>query len=82
MENALKIASDLGFEATSAKPFGSGHINDTFKLETPDGSVILQKINTDIFKDPDGMMDNITKVTNHLAEIGKRTYKVLAYKKP
>ena len=38
--------------------------------------------NTDIFKDPDGMMDNITKVTNHLAEIGKRTYKVLAYKKP
>lgn len=82
MENAIDIIRDLGFNASSAKPFGSGHINDTFKVETDSGPVILQKINTDIFKDADGMMDNITKVTDYLASVGKTTYKVLAYKKP
>ena len=82
MENAIEIATHLGFDATSAKPFGSGHINDTFKVETNSGPVILQKINTDIFKDADGMMDNIKKVTDYLSSIGKTTYKVLAYEKP
>ncbi len=82
MSEIIDIANKLGFNAVSAKPFGSGHINDTFKLETIDGPVILQKINTDIFKDADGMMDNIKKVTEHLDSIGKTTYKVLAYEKP
>lgn len=82
MENALDIVRKFGFDATSVKPFGSGHINDTFKVETSKGPVILQKINTDIFKDADGMMDNIKKVTEHLASISKTTYKVLAYEKP
>ena len=82
MIDPIEISKNLGIEALSAKPFGSGHINDTFKVETPTEPVILQKINTDIFKDADGMMDNIKKVTEHLASIGKTTYKVLAYKKP
>ena len=82
MSEIIDIANKLGFNAVSAKPFGSGHINDTFKVETTEGPVILQKINTDIFKDADGMMDNIKKVTEHLDSIGKTTYKVLAYEKP
>ena len=82
MENVIKIATHFGFDATSAKPFGSGHINDTYKVETKDGPIIVQKINTEIFTDADGMMNNINKVTEHLAAIGKTTYKVLAYKKP
>lgn len=82
MENLIEISKRLGFDATSANPFGSGHINDTFKVETSDDPIILQKINTEIFKDADGMMGNIKKVTEHLASIGKTTYKVLAYEKP
>lgn len=82
MNDAVEIAKSLGINALSAKPFGSGHINDTFKIETSEAPVILQKINTDIFNDADGMMDNIKKVTEHLESIGKTTYKVLAYKKP
>lgn len=78
----FKLCRSLGFEAISIEPYGSGHINDTYKVETKDQFVILQKINTDIFQNPDGMMDNITKVTSYLESIGKNSYKVLAYKNP
>lgn len=82
MDKILDIVNCFGFKASSAIPFGSGHINDTYKVETNNGPVILQKINTDIFKDPDSMMENIRKVTEHLESIGKITTKVLAYKNP
>jgi hypothetical protein len=42
-----------------AIPFGSGHINDTFKIATPLQTYILQRINTGVFKDPVGVMQNI-----------------------
>lgn len=54
---------------TDVKPHGSGHINHTF-LVTTDGAkkYILQKINTDIFHDTDGLMENIVNVTAYLRE--------------
>ena len=49
---------------TAAEPWGSGHINDTFRLTVLQGGMpvhyILQRINTDIF-DPDMVMDNIRR---------------------
>ena len=45
-------------------PFGNGHINSTFLLV--DCDCILQKINTSIFTDPSGLMENIFLVTEHL----------------
>ena len=45
-------------------PYGNGHINDTYLCEPL--RYILQRINTTIFKDPDGLMDNIQNVTDHL----------------
>ncbi len=41
------------------KPFGNGHINTTYKLELEGNRCcyILQKINTHVFKDPDGIAD-------------------------
>lgn len=50
---------------TDVEPYGNGHINDTFIAST-DGAYILQRINTAIFKDVDGLMDNISSVTEHL----------------
>jgi len=44
------------------KPFGSGHINDTFLLKTGsehDGAYLLQKINHFVFKNIDGLMTNM-----------------------
>lgn len=50
-------------------PYGSGHINDTYKIETANGSAqnyILQRINHQIFKNIPGLMENILRVTTHI----------------
>jgi len=44
--------------------YGNGHINDTYR--TSSNEYILQKINTNVFKNPEEMMDNIDKVTSFL----------------
>jgi hypothetical protein len=54
---------------TSVKPFGSGHINDTFRVTTDDANdYLLQRINHYVFKDVPGLMDNLVNVTRHLKE--------------
>jgi hypothetical protein len=51
----------------SERPFGSGHINDTFKLTTNTGhNYLLQRINHFVFKNVPGLMNNLVTVTNHL----------------
>lgn len=52
-------------------PYGSGHINDTFLIETerPDGKTsrcILQRINHEIFKQPLEVIENVDGVTSFL----------------
>ena len=53
-----------------ARHYGEGHINDTFVIWREDHSkrFILQRINTDTFTDPVGLMDNICGVTRYLRE--------------
>ncbi|MBQ7572758.1 MAG: aminoglycoside phosphotransferase family protein [Clostridia bacterium] len=46
------------------KPYGNGHINDTYCVEPH--KYILQRINTSIFKNPDKLMQNIENVTAFL----------------
>lgn len=45
-------------------PYGNGHINGTFSVEVP--RLLLQRINTDVFKNPDELMENIETVTEFL----------------
>ena len=47
------------------EPYGNGHINDTFVV-VADRRYILQRMNTAIFKDTDGLMNNILGVTQHI----------------
>lgn len=71
MEKKLQnIASKFNFEGEfeSKKPYGSGHINDTFKISYTEGTYILQRINTKIFTKPYELMDNVVKVTEYLKE--------------
>ena len=44
--------------------YGNGHINDTYCTEKP--RFILQKINVNVFKNPDELMENIVNVTDFL----------------
>ena len=68
---AAAIAFDFGGPVVcDARHYGEGHINDTFVVWRDDHSkrFILQRINTDTFTDPVGLMDNICGVTRHLRE--------------
>lgn len=47
-------------------PIKSGHINDTFRVDTKHGKYILQQINTSIFDQPEWITDNMVKVAQHL----------------
>lgn len=67
--NEILSAYALPGELVEAVPFGSGHINDTLRLTFSDGKrYVLQRLNTNIFKDPEGVMENIVRVTAHLKE--------------
>ena len=60
---AFKVKGD----PISCKPFGSGHINHTLKIETDAGAeYVLQRINKHVFKNPEQLMENLTKVTKYL----------------
>jgi hypothetical protein len=54
-----------------AEPYGSGHINDTYCVVFGHGGkktrFLFQRINHNIFKRPDLLMENIQRVTTHLA---------------
>lgn len=55
--------------AASIRPYGEGHINETYLLVTDEGfKYILQKINNRLFKDVPRLMRNIELVTAHIAD--------------
>jgi len=52
---------------TSATGLTSGHINDTWRIDTESGqSYVLQRLNPIAFPDPDAVMANKLAVTEHL----------------
>ncbi|WKN42793.1 phosphotransferase enzyme family protein [Tunicatimonas pelagia] len=61
------------FSSISARPFGSGHINDTFLLTHLSGErYLLQRINHQVFKDVAGLMINIDQVTRQVQRALKK----------
>jgi thiamine kinase-like enzyme len=58
-------------EFLEATPFGSGHINDSYRVVFLQAGVparyVVQRINQDIFKNPSALMENIQRVTSHIA---------------
>ncbi len=64
-----KIAANFRLHGNfvSAERFGTGHINDTFKMQTSEEKYILQRINTSIFREPEQLMDNFVRVCSHIS---------------
>jgi hypothetical protein len=58
-------------ELVEAAPYGSGHINDTWRIVSGHAGVpersILQRINGNVFANPVALMENVERVTSHLA---------------
>jgi len=64
---AFKIDADIA----SVVPFGSGHINDTYRIKNSDPNgvgYLLQRVNHYVFKDVPVLMQNLLYVTEHLKE--------------
>jgi hypothetical protein len=69
--NLPDVAADFSMKGTfaNARPFGSGHIHDTFLIQTRERDCpdyILQRINHAIFHDVPRLMENIVRVTGHI----------------
>ena len=63
------IISSFALEGRPVRciPYGSGHINETWLVETDrPHRYILQKVNTGVFPNGAGLMNNIILVTEHL----------------
>lgn len=74
LEDAV-YAFGFGTQCSYVKPFGEGHINETYAVYMPgaDGKdvplYVLQRININVFKNPDQVMDNIFGVTEYLRNV-------------
>lgn len=70
LEDAI-YAFGFGNMCNYVRPFGEGHINETYAMYTtsPDGTegrYILQRVNTNVFENPKEVMANIFGVTEYL----------------
>ena len=55
-------------EVQGVKVFGAGHINETYLVSTTSSQYILQSLNTKVFPNYVGVMDNIEQVTSFQKE--------------
>ncbi|MGA7244460.1 MAG: aminoglycoside phosphotransferase family protein [Terracidiphilus sp.] len=85
---AVAHAFEVEGRFQSAKPYGSGHIHDTYCVNFDHGAqvnrIILQRINTTIFTNPIAVMENIERVTRHLrskhfdmADVGRHVLRLV-----
>jgi Ser/Thr protein kinase RdoA (MazF antagonist) len=70
LKNAIQQFSDFQ-KLITVEPYGSGHINDTFKVSRLENGnpepYLLQQLNRHVFKQPEAVMHNIRLVAEHLA---------------
>lgn len=79
MEKAYKAALNFSYEGEiqEISPMGKGHINKTYLVITNKEKYTLQCINTNVFKDPQSLMENFYNVTEFISkkiEDGRASY--------
>ena len=72
-EELWKIAAQFagGREIATVRELGGGNVNDTFLVTCVDGAprrFVLQRINTEVFRDVGAVIDNICLVTRHVGQ--------------
>ena len=74
LEDAL-YAFGFGTHCSYVKPFGEGHINETYAVYMPSENgkdepyYVIQRLNTNVFKEPGKVMENIYGVTEYLRKV-------------
>ena len=70
MEPIIKQFFDYQ-QLVSLSPFGTGHINDTYRLQIRESGQqqtwLRQRLNRQVFRQPTAVMDNIRLVAEHLS---------------
>jgi thiamine kinase-like enzyme len=71
MNNLKEISEQFAITGKVAEilPLGSGHIHETFHIKTASNQTddyVLQRINTNVFRDPEAVMYNLNLVTSHI----------------
>ena len=71
MVSINKVVSNFDFrgEFLSVKEFGSGHINKTYIADFGENKYVIQRINSDVFRNVDELMKNVFSVTEYLRKI-------------
>lgn len=66
MTELVLPAYNLNESNSTVETFGSGLINNTWKVSAWDKHYILQRINTDVFKEPEAIAENISLIASYL----------------
>ncbi len=61
-----KILANYFTQEATLTPFGKGLINTTWKVSSGNREFILQRINRDVFKDPEKIAENISRIARYL----------------
>lgn len=74
--DAIASRFDVAGAMIEAVPFAGGHINDSFRVtfghRGRQARYLLQRINDEVFGDPASVMENIERVTAHIAGVLER----------
>jgi len=66
---AIAAMFDIRADFKESRPYGNGHINDTYLARCDQAGLqtryIVQRINHHVFKDPISLMENVSRVTSH-----------------
>ncbi len=67
---AVELAGLFGLSEQGLKlnPIGNGHINTTMLLRDKEQALVVQKLNTDVFPDPEQLVNNARLIEKHLSE--------------
>ncbi len=71
-KNILEVLRKYGFNENQVSdwaPYGDGLINSSYSFSVDGVMYLLQEINTSVFKNPVGLMDNFVSVTEYIKEI-------------
>ncbi|MEJ6475832.1 aminoglycoside phosphotransferase family protein [Pseudoalteromonas piscicida] len=65
---AKQLADEYGLisEKATMKPIGSGHINSTMLLQDTHNTMVVQKLNTTVFPNPEHLVENARAIERHL----------------
>ena len=73
MMQLQEICGFFDIPAQDISLLSGGIINSTYRVKSVSGDYLLQKINTAVFPQPEALMENILRVTEHLRSRGEKT---------